>query len=149
MKLGLMAIGFGSTLRVDIKMIEHAESLGFDSAWTAEALKNTIPASVFSRSTECHNQDKVSMGTIAARDCMRVLQLTEQVAAAALLAMTQWINLRISQDELCPSSLTPSLAKTLDQVRADFELLTEDRPLESVLRQTVDKIQAGEWEVCS
>ncbi|WP_164691480.1 HAL/PAL/TAL family ammonia-lyase, partial [Pseudomonas viridiflava] len=30
------------------------------SAWTAEALKNTMPASVFSRSTECHNQDKVS-----------------------------------------------------------------------------------------
>ncbi len=39
------------------------------SAWTAEALKQTMPASVFSRSTECHNQDKVSMGTIAARDC--------------------------------------------------------------------------------
>src|SRR6202000_920613 len=34
------------------------------SAWTAEALKLTMPASVFSRSTECHNQDKVSMGTI-------------------------------------------------------------------------------------
>ncbi|MFP5394298.1 MAG: histidine ammonia-lyase, partial [Gammaproteobacteria bacterium] len=32
------------------------------SAWTAEALKLTMPASVFSRSTECHNQDKVSMG---------------------------------------------------------------------------------------
>jgi len=43
------------------------------SAWTAEALKNTLPASVFSRSTECHNQDKVSMGTIAARDCLRVI----------------------------------------------------------------------------
>ncbi|ABV34932.1 Histidine ammonia-lyase [Shewanella sediminis HAW-EB3] len=118
------------------------------SAWTAEALKNTMPASVFSRSTECHNQDKVSMGTIAARDCMRVLQLTEQVAAAALLAMTQGINLRISQEELCHSSLTPSVAKTLEQVKADFELLTEDRPLESVLRQTVDKIQHGLWEVC-
>ena len=32
------------------------------SAWTAEALKNTMPASVFSRSTECHNQDKVVHG---------------------------------------------------------------------------------------
>ncbi len=119
------------------------------SAWTAEALKNTMPASVFSRSTECHNQDKVSMGTIAARDCMRVLQLTEQVAAAALLAMSQGINLRISQKELCYSSLTPSVAKTLEQVKADFELLTEDRPLEPVLRQTIDKIQHGLWEVCS
>lgn len=119
------------------------------SAWTAEALKNTMPASVFSRSTECHNQDKVSMGTIAARDCMRVLQLTEQVAAAALLAMTQGVNLRISQKELCQSSLTPSVAKTIEQVNADFELLTEDRPLEGALRQTVDRIQAGLWEVCS
>jgi histidine ammonia-lyase len=34
------------------------------SAWTAESLKLTMPASVFSRSTECHNQDKVSMSTI-------------------------------------------------------------------------------------
>ena len=118
------------------------------SAWTAEALKNTMPASVFSRSTECHNQDKVSMGTIAARDCMRVLQLTEQVAAAALLAMTQGIGLRIAQQELDERSLTPSLAKTLQQVRQDFELLTEDRPLESVLRQTVAKIQAAQWEAC-
>jgi len=56
------------------------------SAWTAEALKLTMPASVFSRSTECHNQDKVSMGTIAARDCLRVLELTEQVCAAMLIA---------------------------------------------------------------
>jgi histidine ammonia-lyase len=118
------------------------------SAWTAEALKHTMPASVFSRSTECHNQDKVSMGTIAARDCMRVLQLTEQVAAAALLAMTQGISLRVKQNELNEASLTPSLATTLAQVRADFEPLVEDRPLEAVLRQTVAKIQAGEWEVC-
>jgi histidine ammonia-lyase len=64
------------------------------SAWTAEALKQTMPASVFSRSTECHNQDKVSMGTIAARDCLRVLELTEQVAAAMLIAARQAMALR-------------------------------------------------------
>ena len=45
------------------------------SALTAEALKLSLPASVFSRSTESHNQDKVSMGMIAARDCLRVLEL--------------------------------------------------------------------------
>ncbi|MGH7441452.1 MAG: HAL/PAL/TAL family ammonia-lyase, partial [bacterium] len=43
------------------------------SACAAEAQKLTIPASAFSRSTESHNQDKVSLGTIAARDCRRVL----------------------------------------------------------------------------
>ncbi|HEY3452079.1 MAG TPA: aromatic amino acid ammonia-lyase [Myxococcales bacterium] len=64
------------------------------SALTAEALKLTMPASVFSRSTECHNQDKVSMGTIAARDALRVLELTETVAAIGLLATCQAADIR-------------------------------------------------------
>ncbi|MDF0533326.1 aromatic amino acid ammonia-lyase [Shewanella sp. A32] len=118
------------------------------SAWTAEALKLTMPASVFSRSTECHNQDKVSMGTIAARDCLRVLELTEQVAAATLLAMSQGIRLRIRQQQLSPESLTPSLAKTLAQLTQQLPLLQEDRPLEATLRDTLLKIQQGFWEVC-
>jgi histidine ammonia-lyase len=53
-----------------------------------------MPASAFSRSTESHNQDKVSMGTIAARDCRRILDLTETVAAIALLAACQALDLR-------------------------------------------------------
>ena len=64
------------------------------SALTAEALKLTMPASVFSRSTESHNQDKVSMGSIAARDCQRVLELCETVAAIELLALCQAVDLR-------------------------------------------------------
>jgi len=64
------------------------------SALTAEALKLTMPASVFSRSTESHNQDKVSMGSIAARDCQRVLELTETVAVIELLALCQAVDLR-------------------------------------------------------
>ncbi len=64
------------------------------SALTAESLKLTMPASVFSRSTECHNQDKVSMGTIAARDALRVLELVETVSAIHLLALCQAVDLR-------------------------------------------------------
>ncbi len=64
------------------------------SALAAEALKNTMPASVFSRSTECHNQDKVSMGTIAAREALRVVVLSEQVMAILLLAAAQAVDLR-------------------------------------------------------
>ncbi len=64
------------------------------SALAAEALKLTMPASAFSRSTECHNQDKVSMGTIAARDCLTILELTETVAAIHLLALCQAVDLR-------------------------------------------------------
>jgi histidine ammonia-lyase len=64
------------------------------SALTAEALKTTAPASAFSRSTESHNQDKVSMGTIAARECLRILELTETVAAVHVLALCQAVDLR-------------------------------------------------------
>ncbi len=64
------------------------------SALAAEALKLTMPASVFSRSTECHNQDKVSMGTIAARDCLRILELTETAAVIGALTLCQAVDLR-------------------------------------------------------
>ena len=133
----------------DREMINHgfkAVQIGA-SAWTAEALKLTMPASVFSRSTECHNQDKVSMGTIAARDCLRVLQLTEQVAAASLLAATQGLELRIRQNELSTKELTTPIAAMKTAVFSHFNFVDEDRALESVLRQTIDLIQRREWRL--
>lgn len=138
-----------SGAKADRAMINHgfkAVQIGV-SAWTAEALKQTMPASVFSRSTECHNQDKVSMGTIAARDCLRVLELTEQVAAAALLATCQGVELRLQQGGLSQYHLTAPLQQTLHAVFEDFEFLEEDRPLEATLRNFVAKIQAQEWDV--
>lgn len=113
------------------------------SAWTAEALKLTMPATSFSRSTECHNQDKVSMGTIAARDCLRVIELAEQVAAALVLAVTQGVVLRARQGDLPEHRLTPTLREFRDQV--GFTFLEEDRPLEADLRATLTRIQAQEW----
>lgn len=40
MKLGLLAATFGSRVRLDMDLIERAESLGFDSVFTAEAYGN-------------------------------------------------------------------------------------------------------------
>lgn len=40
------------------------------SAGTAEALQQTMPACVLSWSTECHRQDNVRMGAMAARDAL-------------------------------------------------------------------------------
>ncbi|MDZ7903087.1 MAG: aromatic amino acid lyase [Rheinheimera sp.] len=99
------------------------------SAWTAEALKLTMPASVFSRSTECHNQDKVSMGTIAARDCLRVLELTEQVVAASLLAVQQALRLRLQRHELAWDSLMPELQSMVQQLSEQHALVDEDHQL--------------------
>lgn len=117
------------------------------SAWTAEALKQTMPASVFSRSTECHNQDKVSMGTIAARDCMRVLVLTEQVTAASLLAATQALVIRKRHHELDETHLSPGLKAITASVLSEFEPVVEDRPLEADLRHFMTRIQTRHWEL--
>ena len=40
MKLGVSAGSFGKKARVNLDLVKHAESLGFDSAWTAEAYGN-------------------------------------------------------------------------------------------------------------
>jgi histidine ammonia-lyase len=115
------------------------------SAWTAEALKNTMPASVFSRSTECHNQDKVSMGTIAARDCLRILQLTEQVAAANLIAVKQAITLRLKNGDLKTEQLGSDITAFLDALGNDIPFIAEDQPLESTLRLLIGRIQSRHW----
>jgi histidine ammonia-lyase len=117
------------------------------SSWTAEALKLTMPASVFSRSTECHNQDKVSMGTIAARDCLRILTLTEQVAAACLLTSCQALELRRRDDEMTSPHISTELEAMWRDCQAAFAFLDEDRPLETELRQFLSLIQEKRWEL--
>jgi histidine ammonia-lyase len=114
------------------------------SAWTAEALKQTMPASVFSRSTECHNQDKVSMGTIAARDALRVLELTEQVVAAMLIAARQALALRQPLSDL---PLPAPLAGFLDQLGAVIVLVEEDRALDADLQRLLTGMREGRWDL--
>ncbi|PIA73554.1 histidine ammonia-lyase [Ectopseudomonas toyotomiensis] len=114
------------------------------SAWTAEALKNTMPASVFSRSTECHNQDKVSMGTIAARDALRSLELTEQVAAATLLAANQGVWLR---ERAGKQDIPEPLAAMREQLASDFPPVIEDRALEGELRLCLERIRSQHWRL--
>ncbi|WP_445405481.1 HAL/PAL/TAL family ammonia-lyase [Acinetobacter pittii] len=105
------------------------------SAWTAEALKNTLAASIFSRSTECHNQDKVSMGTIAARDASRVIILTQQVVAALCCASVQAIHLKG-----LTTQLSPTLQAFMQWTLQSFAFVEEDRPLQTELQQIVDRL---------
>jgi histidine ammonia-lyase len=102
-----------------------------------------MPASVFSRSTECHNQDKVSMGTIAARDCLRVLELTEQVAAALLISVRQgvWLRQRTNPGAEAPQALLDMM----DALGEDVKPVVEDRRLEPELRVLLERIRSQSW----
>jgi len=115
------------------------------SAWTAEALKLTMPAAAFSRSTECHNQDKVSMGTIAARDCLRVLELSEQVGAALLLAVRQGLELRARSDASAWERLSAPARAWAAQLGREIPLVREDRPLDTELAALAGDLRRGRW----
>ncbi|WP_291591436.1 HAL/PAL/TAL family ammonia-lyase [Comamonas sp. UBA7528] len=115
------------------------------SAWTAEALKQTMPASVFSRSTECHNQDKVSMGTIAARDALRVLELTEQVVAAMLIAARQAVTLRQRVQADVP--VGAAVRSWIADLAARVPLVEEDRALDQDLQRLLVDIRDRAWSL--
>jgi len=131
-----------ATINHGLKAVQIAAS-----AWTAEALKLTMPASAFSRSTECHNQDKVSMGTIAARDCLRVLELAEQVAAALLLATRQALELRARQGVPARERLAPAALACLEAVAAALEPVGEDRRLDGDLLDLAEGMRQCRWSL--
>jgi len=107
------------------------------AALTAEALKLTMPASVFSRSTESHNQDKVSMGTIAARDCLRVLDLTETVGVISLLALCQAADLRGEADR-------PRRTRLLHEaVRKGVPMNRADRRMDGDIHWVLGRYRSG------
>ncbi|MBB34056.1 MAG: histidine ammonia-lyase [Hirschia sp.] len=119
------------------------------SAWTAEACKLTMPASVFSRSTECHNQDKVSMGTIAARDALRVNELTAQAAAVQFLAVAQAIDIRLRRGELTKELIGPQIYAQLSEIRKMSSFLEDDRPMDDTLAEITEAILSGEFGIVS
>jgi len=108
------------------------------SALAAEALKNTMPAASFSRSSESHNQDKVSMGTIAARDARRACELVERVLAIHLLAAAQACQLRGNLQK------RPRLQALVKRIRRVSPRLVHDRPLDRDIEALVRAIGRGE-----
>lgn len=107
------------------------------SAVTAEALKQTGPASVFSRSTEAHNQDVVSMGTISARDARTVNGLVREVAAIHLLALAQAIDLRGAE------KASPAVRAVHGLIREHSAFVTRDRRLDEDIEAVSRLIESG------
>ena len=94
------------------------------SALTAEALKLCNPASIHSRSTEAHNQDKVSMGTIAARDARTIVEIAQHIAAIHLIALAQALDLRGIEQA------SPKVREAHALVRARVAFLDGDRRMD-------------------
>jgi histidine ammonia-lyase len=64
------------------------------SAITSEILARTMPNGVFSRSSESHNQDKVSLGMSAAVQCSQMVAPLQTITAMYLTCLCQALDLR-------------------------------------------------------
>lgn len=93
------------------------------SSLTAEALSKTMPLTSFSRSTEAHNQDKVSMGATAAREARDVVELVERAASMHLVALCQAAEIR-------GANQLGRTRRVYDTVREEVDFLEVDRPLD-------------------
>jgi histidine ammonia-lyase/phenylalanine ammonia-lyase len=107
------------------------------SAMTAEAMKLCNPATIHSRSTECHNQDKVSMATIAARDARSIVELAQNIAAIHLMACAQALELR------GVDRASPRTQAAFGLVRERVASVDADRYFDVDIAATADLIQSG------
>ncbi|WP_202609556.1 HAL/PAL/TAL family ammonia-lyase [Herbidospora solisilvae] len=106
------------------------------SSLTAEALSSAMPLTAFSRSTECHNQDKVSMGATAARRTRDVLALAEKVGVIHLLALCQAADLR-GPHRLGTTGLVHG------RVRAAVPGVVTDRPMDEDVETVLEMLRSG------
>ena len=107
------------------------------SALAAEAQQQALPMTVFSRSTEWHNQDKVSMATTAARQARDVVEIGERCAAMHLLACCQ------AADHRGPDRLGRTRA-VYERVRAVSARVDQDRELQSDIALVTEMLRSDE-----
>jgi histidine ammonia-lyase len=85
------------------------------------------------------------MGTIAARDCMRNLDLTDQVVAGHLIATLQAIVLRERDDAMNLDKLQPEIREFIQALQQTIPFIDEDRRLDGVLQELISQIRAQSW----
>ena len=87
------------------------------------------------------------MGTIAARDCLRVLELTEQTAAATLMAAVQAIHLRVKQGELVLENLNKDVQQFIAAISEQVGFLAIDRRLDHDINTVSQCIKNQHWSL--
>ena len=95
------------------------------SALTALCIQRSAPDSVLSRSTECANQDKVSMGLNAAVNAREAVEYLAGAMAAHLIALS---NAAVHRDE---RRLSPAGRRLLAEIRVLSPVLRKDRRLDT------------------
>jgi histidine ammonia-lyase len=126
---------------IDVAVHGAKVRLSDDPAWRrrmADAEARLARAVAEGAPTESHNQDKVSMGTIASREALRVCELVGRAVAVHLLVAAQACELRGG----VPGR--PSIAAAVRAIRALSPALVDDRPLDGDIEAVYQAVAAGE-----
>lgn len=127
--------GLGENLKLSKEPFYH----GFKamqitlSSLSADVIKNTTAASIFSRPTESLNQDKVSMGTTAANDFSKMIPDLYNMLSIAFIGMAQAVDIRGT------NLVSPHLKNIYENIRKDVAPLYEDRRMDLDI-QNINKI---------
>ncbi|HET7419198.1 MAG TPA: aromatic amino acid ammonia-lyase [Candidatus Dormibacteraeota bacterium] len=107
------------------------------SSLAAEAQARCMPMTAFSRSTEAHNQDKVSMGAAAARSARDVVEIARRCFAIHLLGAAQAADLRGAD------ALGAGTRVIHRRIREVSPFVERDRPLQHDILAVAGLIASG------
>jgi histidine ammonia-lyase len=109
------------------------------SSLSADVIKNTTAASIHSRPTESLNQDKVSMGTTASLDFMKMLEPLEYMISISMLGLAQAVDIRGKEQA------SPKLLKSYMQIRESIAPLLEDRRMDIDIYKVQKMLQESKF----
>lgn len=109
------------------------------SSISADVLTKMLPGSLFSRSTESLNQDKVSMGTTSAISFRETLNDFEKMLSVAMLGLAQAFDIRGDEN------LSPKAVELHGKIRALSAQLIEDRRLDIDIQKVLMEIRNGSF----
>lgn len=134
--------GLGENLKLSKEHYHH----GFKamqitlSSLSADVMMRMLPASVFSRSTESMNQDKVSMGTTSALGLKEGVKEFSSMLAIAMLGIAQAMDIRGVE------KFSPHAQKLYKKIREISEPLIEDRRLDKEIEVIQGMLLRGEMK---
>jgi histidine ammonia-lyase/phenylalanine ammonia-lyase len=105
-------------------------------AITSEVIQKSIPNGIFSRSSESHNQDKVSLGMSAAMSCQEMLDGVYKILAMQLVCLTQALDLKKIQLKGERSQ------QVYNTVRSSVAFMKADRSLGKEIAHLVQQLKA-------
>jgi len=133
--------GLGESLKINPKSTHHAFKLiqVTLSSLSADILMNTNAASLYSRPTESLNQDKVSMGTTAARNFHSQMKDLANMLSIGFLGLAQAVDIR-GYDKC-----SKHLQRSYNIIREKVTVLQEDRRMDLDIQTVKTMLQEGRF----